>query len=171
MKAAKQGDSGSLYNLGVNHDAGQGVPQDSAKAADFYESALCLDDDPIAMCNLGTKYFRGAGRSQSFYMARYWWQKGSALLEENCVANLRDLNAFEERDKDFVQVFDDGIKSCTFCHMPEIENGSKLKKCVCDTGAVYCNSVKCQKLHWKWGGHKKIHHAAMKSRKKHPGST
>ena len=164
LKAAKQGDGGSLYNLGVNYDAGHGVTQDSAKAADFYQACLSISDDPLAMCNLGTQYCYGTGRSQSFYMARFWWQKGSALLEENCVASLRDLNVFEKRDKDYVQVFDEDIISCTFCRLPEIELGAKLKKCVCRTGAAYCNSETCQKLHWKWGGHKKIHHAAMESR-------
>ena len=53
LKAAKQGDGGSLYNLGVNYDAGHGVTQDSAKAADFYQACLSISDDPLAMCNLG----------------------------------------------------------------------------------------------------------------------
>lgn len=66
LKAAKQGDGGSLYNLGVNYDAGHGVTQDSAKAADFYQACLSISDDPLAMCNLGTQYCYGTGRSQSF---------------------------------------------------------------------------------------------------------
>ena len=155
LKAAKQGDSSSLFNLGVNYDAGHGVNQDAVQAADFYQLAANVGD-PLSMCNLGSKYYQGTGgRSYSLYMARFWWQQGSALLEENCVANVRDLNVLEKRDTDYVQVFDKDIRSCTFCRLPEIENGSKLKKCAC-RGAAYCNS-KCQKLHWKWGGHKKIH--------------
>ena len=92
-------------------------------------------------------------------------KKDVPYWKRTVVGSLRDLNVFEQReDKDYVQVFDDDIRSCTFCRLPEIELGSKLKKCVCRTGAAYCNSETCQTLHWKWGGHKKIHHAAMKSR-------
>lgn len=49
-----------MFNLGVRYDKGQGVPQDFAKAIEWYQKAADAGNTD-AMCNLGIHYQRGQG--------------------------------------------------------------------------------------------------------------
>lgn len=71
-KAAKQGDAGAKYNLGVAYGAGVGVPQDYAEAVKWYRKAA-EQGDAKAQNNLGAMYFKGEGVPRDFVQSYFWF--------------------------------------------------------------------------------------------------
>jgi hypothetical protein len=83
---AEQGHAEDKYNLGVCYYQGQGVPQDYAKAVEWYSKAAAQGYAP-AQCNLGFCYSRGQGVPQDNAKAAEWYRKaaeqGHALAQCN----------------------------------------------------------------------------------------
>ena len=57
-KGRRRGDADAMRNLGVLYEDGHGVPQDYAKAFEWYERAATTDD-ANAMNSLGVLYENG----------------------------------------------------------------------------------------------------------------
>ena len=70
-----------MTNLGVLYANGQGVPQDYAKAREWYEKAAAAGD-AAAMRNLGFLYANGQGVPQDYAKAREWYEKAAAQARE-----------------------------------------------------------------------------------------
>jgi uncharacterized protein YdaT len=66
-----------MNNLGVLYENGQGVPQDYAKAREWYEKAAASGYTD-AMANLGFLYGKGQGVPQDYAKAREWYEKAAA---------------------------------------------------------------------------------------------
>ena len=72
-----------MFNLGLLYHNGFGVPQDFARAREFYEKAAAKDD-AVAMASLGSLYQNGFGVPQDFGKAREFYEKAAA--KDNAVA-------------------------------------------------------------------------------------
>jgi hypothetical protein len=66
---------------------GQGVPQDYAKAREWFEKAADKDD-AIAMKNLGVLYHIGNGVTQDYAKAREWYEKAADKEDAIAMENL-----------------------------------------------------------------------------------
>lgn len=79
-QAAQDGDAWAQTQLGVFYEQGDGVQQDYAQAAYWYQKAatnpIC---DPQAMKNLGQLYENGAGVKEDWVAAAQWYQQGAQL--------------------------------------------------------------------------------------------
>ena len=77
-RAAELGDVQAAYNLAVMYDAGQGVPQDYAKAATWYRKAA---DQGMAKAqfNLAVLYADGLGVRQDLAQAAAWYRRAADL--------------------------------------------------------------------------------------------
>jgi len=73
-QAAQQGDAKAQYELGYLYDAGRGVAQSYAEAAQWYRKAA-EQGNASAQYNLGTMYDKGQGVTQSRAEARKWYDK------------------------------------------------------------------------------------------------
>jgi TIR domain/Sel1 repeat len=91
---AKLGDPGSMKNLGRFYAYGHGVPQDYAKAREWYEKAAAetaidvSDYHAQAMYSLGVLYHNGSGVPQDYAKAREWYEKAAAKGDAYAMANL-----------------------------------------------------------------------------------
>ena len=86
---AEHGDAIAQDNLGVMHDAGQGVPQDYTEAAEWYRLAA-EQGYAGAKFNLGFMYGDGRGVPQDYVQAHLWFSLAAALGDEEAVKN-RDI--------------------------------------------------------------------------------
>ena len=77
---AAQGDATAQYNLGVLYLKGHGVPQDYAKARQWWEKAAA-QGDATAQTTLGILYDNGLGVPQDHAKARQWYEKAAAQGE------------------------------------------------------------------------------------------
>ena len=66
-----------MARVGMVYDNGYGVPQDYAKAREWYEKAAAKDE-ASAMTNLGWLYQSGHGVAQDYTKAREWYEKAAA---------------------------------------------------------------------------------------------
>jgi TPR repeat protein len=69
---------------------GQGVPQDYAKAAQWFQKAAD-QGDAYAQCNLGGMYAAGQGVPQNYAEANQWLKRSAAQGNENAREALRIL--------------------------------------------------------------------------------
>jgi hypothetical protein len=74
---ANRGDAEAQNNLGLLYANGQGVPQDYAKARQWYEKAAA-QGNAWAQNNLGVLYANGQGVPQDYAKARQWYEKAAA---------------------------------------------------------------------------------------------
>ena len=87
---AIHGDAAAMYDLGVFYGNGYGVPQDYAKAREWYEKAAAKDN-ALAMYNLGVLYENGNGVPQDHAKAREWFEKAAAKDNALAMYNLGSL--------------------------------------------------------------------------------
>jgi TPR repeat protein len=85
-KAVAAGDTTSMLGIGWLYADGRGVPQDYAKAREWYEKAAAKDNDD-AMVNIGLLYGNGRGVPQDYMKAREWFEKAAAAIEAREVKN------------------------------------------------------------------------------------
>ena len=85
-KAAKQGNIGAQYNLGVMYTEGQGVTKDLTKAVKWFHKAA-EQGHSSAQNNLGAFYNNGIGVAQDYTESVKWYQKaaeqGHAVAQYN----------------------------------------------------------------------------------------
>jgi uncharacterized protein len=73
---ADHGHATSMANLGIVYAGHGGVPQDYAKAREWYEKAADKGN-ATAMVNLGLLYVNGQGVAQDYAKAREWFEKAA----------------------------------------------------------------------------------------------
>ncbi len=117
-QAANQGDTQAQYNLGFMYYEGEGVPQDYAKAVEWYQKAA-NQGNTQAQYNLGFMYYKGEvgvdisqeneeicwlrslqGRPETadFYKAKQWFKKSCDNgLEKGCQSYLSLVKRMQER--------------------------------------------------------------------------
>ncbi len=88
---AEKGDSRAQYNLGLMYYDGQGVPQDYAQAANWFERSA-QQDYVKAQHNLGAMYGAGKGVKRDHVVAYKWLNVCAAKGDAGCVSQ-RDLIA------------------------------------------------------------------------------
>jgi uncharacterized protein len=91
-EGASRGDAESQTKLGFLYDNGLGVPQDYAKARQWYEQAAAQGES-YAQLNLGLLYDNGWGVPQDYAMARRWWELAAAQGNAAAQINLGLLYA------------------------------------------------------------------------------
>jgi uncharacterized protein YdaT len=79
-----------MTNLGLLYGDGHGVPQDYAKAREWYEKAAEAGAAQ-AMTNLGVIYENGQGVPQDYAKAREWYEKGAGAGSAQAMALLAVL--------------------------------------------------------------------------------
>jgi len=84
---ADHGDVTSMRNLGITYNYGYGVPQDYAKAREWYEKAADKGDE-LAMGRLGLLYQDGQGVPQDSTKAREWFEKAADKGDPIAITNL-----------------------------------------------------------------------------------
>lgn len=92
QEAAVKGDMLSENNIGVLYEKGLGVPQDDAKAIDWYTKAG-NHGFAMAQFNLGIKYDLALGVPQDYKQAIYWYTKAAELGYVTAQHNLGILYA------------------------------------------------------------------------------
>ncbi len=65
------------YEQGLNHYLGRGVPQDSQRAAAFFERAATTQNHSAAQFNLGVLYEHGEGVQKDLNAAVQWYEKAA----------------------------------------------------------------------------------------------
>ena len=73
---ATQGDADSQYILGMMYDGGEGVPQDRAQAAQWYEQAAA-QGLAEAQVTIGIRYIEGQGVQKDYAQGRWWFEKAA----------------------------------------------------------------------------------------------
>jgi hypothetical protein len=91
-KAAEQGDAASQYGLAQRYEAGKGVKQDFAKAAEWYGKAAA-QGHAKAQTNLGNLYRAGQGVSQDLDEALLWYRKAAGQGDTKAQINLAMMYA------------------------------------------------------------------------------
>ena len=83
---AEQGNVDAQYNLGLMHDKGQGLMQNSAEALKWYRLAAEKAHGD-ARLNLGAMYRNGQGVPEDFVKAAKWYrlaaEQGNAIAQDN----------------------------------------------------------------------------------------
>jgi uncharacterized protein len=89
---AAQGNAEAQYNLGLLYYNGRGVPQDYAKAREWFEQAA---DQGFANAQyyLGSLYVNGQGVPQDYAMARERWERAAAQGDRSAHFHLGGLYA------------------------------------------------------------------------------
>lgn len=91
VESAGQRESSLEYNLGVRYHKGEGLPQDYAKALEWYGKAA-ERGEAEAEFNLGVMYFYGQGVAQSKYIAKEWFGRACGHGDQDACARHRHLN-------------------------------------------------------------------------------
>jgi TPR repeat protein len=81
------GHADAQYNLGAMYAIGNGVPQDSVKAEEWWQKAAA-QGHADAQFNLGAMYANGDGVPQDSVKAVGWWQKAAAQGHADAQFNL-----------------------------------------------------------------------------------
>ena len=68
----------AMTNIGELYRHGRGVPQDSARAMEWFQKAADLGSD-WAMCGIGILYADGKGVAKDDAKAMEWFKKAAAL--------------------------------------------------------------------------------------------
>lgn len=76
LKAAKQGNTDALYNVGNMYETGEGVKQNSASAIEWYTKAADLGDSE-AQYKVGSIYDEGEITTQNYKKALQWYTKSA----------------------------------------------------------------------------------------------
>jgi TPR repeat protein len=84
---AEHGNASSMGSLGIAYGGGYGVPQDYAKAREWFEKAAAKDNAG-AMFSLGVLYHNGQGVPQDYAKAREWYEKAAAKDVADAMFNL-----------------------------------------------------------------------------------
>jgi len=84
---AIHGNAIAMNNLGTFYGDGRGVPQDYAKAREWYKKAADKGSS-IAMYNLGEFFESGRGVPQDYAKARDWYEKAAAKGDWGAMLNL-----------------------------------------------------------------------------------
>jgi len=84
---AKHGSENSMSNLGIFYEKGEVVPQDYAKAREWFEKAAAKSE-AIAMVSLGILYENGYGVAQDYAKAREWYEKAADKGNADAMNNL-----------------------------------------------------------------------------------
>jgi uncharacterized protein YdaT len=79
-----------MYNIGSLYHNGRGVPQDYAKAHEWYEKAA-TKDNAAAMTNIGVLYADGHGVPQDYAKAHEWYEKAAAKDNAVAMSNIGSL--------------------------------------------------------------------------------
>jgi TPR repeat protein len=87
---AEHGSAASMSDLGLSYEIGIGVPQDYAKAREWYEKAAA-QGDAKGMGGLGQLYSDGLGVPRDYAKAREWFEKAAAKGEATAMFNLGEL--------------------------------------------------------------------------------
>ncbi|MBO4311957.1 MAG: sel1 repeat family protein [Desulfovibrionaceae bacterium] len=91
VESAGQRDASLEYNLGVRYHKGEGLPQDYAKALEWYGKAA-EKGEAEAEFNLGVMYYYGQGVARSKYIAKEWFGRACEHGDEDACARHRHLN-------------------------------------------------------------------------------
>jgi TPR repeat protein len=83
-----------MSNIGLLYQYGRGVPQDFAKAHEWFEKAAAAGD-VAAMSNIGLLYQYGRGVPQDFAKAREWFEKAAAAGDANARRALSEMQVRE----------------------------------------------------------------------------
>lgn len=78
--AQQQGDTGSLYFLGLLYLTGKMVKKDYSKAVKWFRAGA-LKGDASAQAALATRYYNGEGVTQDYYQAVSWYRKAAEQEE------------------------------------------------------------------------------------------
>src|SRR3989344_1324572 len=78
QKQADSGNADTQFDLGVMYRYGKGVPEDTAKAVEWWQKAAA-QGNADAQVNLGGMYYKGEGAPKDAAKAVEWWQKAAAL--------------------------------------------------------------------------------------------
>jgi uncharacterized protein len=100
-KLAEQGNSDAQHNLGNMYRKGQGVPQDYAKAVEWYGKAA-EQGYANAQYNLGVMYSNGVGVPPNNILAYAWASLAAMSGDENNVG-LRDAAAEQLSSEDLAK--------------------------------------------------------------------
>ena len=88
-RLAAQGDAEAQYILGARYDEGRGVPQDYAKAMEWYTKAAA-QGFAVAQYNLGLMYAKGNGVPQDYVQAHKWADLAASKGHKEAV-KIRDI--------------------------------------------------------------------------------
>ena len=143
--AAKRGNAGAQFNLGLFYQQGIcGLTQSSERAIEYWTLAA-NQGHPDAQYNVGLTYAIGECIEQSNSKAREWWTKAAAQGHQDAIQNLKILDkkeGVESTTPSPPEVVDANIISCSTCGKQQTKE-FRLGKCACRTKR-YCNS-QCQK--------------------------
>ena len=90
--AAKRGNAGAQYNLGVFYQHGEhGLTQSSKRAFEYWTLAA-NQGHSSAQYNLGIMYANGKGVETCYAKAREWWTKAAAQGDEYAIDGLKQLD-------------------------------------------------------------------------------
>ncbi|MBP6103729.1 MAG: sel1 repeat family protein [Gammaproteobacteria bacterium] len=78
----------TAYEQGLNYYLGRGVPQDSQRAAAFFEHAAKTQNHPGAQFNLGVLYEHGEGVQKDLNAAVQWYEKAAQQNNAKAQYNL-----------------------------------------------------------------------------------
>lgn len=92
MDAATRGDAAAQYEVGLRYANGEGVPQDMAEAAKWFERAA-KQGLTAAEYRLATQYEKGRGVAQSDTLAREWYEKAAKGGNVKAMHNLAVIHA------------------------------------------------------------------------------
>ncbi|KAF9540329.1 hypothetical protein EC957_004408, partial [Mortierella hygrophila] len=90
-KAADQGDADAQFNIGVMYRKGKGVPQDFAKAMEWFRMAA-NKGDAGAQCKIRIMNIKGQGVTKSYSEARKYFQKAADQGHSNAHYWLKELS-------------------------------------------------------------------------------
>ncbi|HSS29384.1 MAG TPA: tetratricopeptide repeat protein [Nitrospiraceae bacterium] len=85
--SAEAGDAAAQYRLGLLYDEGNGLPQNSLQAKEWFEKAA-TQGHAGAQVDLGTMYLQGNGAPQSAQMALVWFSRAAEQEEGLAFAKL-----------------------------------------------------------------------------------
>jgi localization factor PodJL len=91
-EAAAAGDAKALFTIGARYAEGQGVTQDLAEAAKWYESAAAKGFAP-AQYRIGNLYEKGLGVARHIAKAKTWYQLAAEQGNASAMHNLAVLFA------------------------------------------------------------------------------
>src|SRR3989344_196759 len=91
QKQANSGDADAQFNLGVMYNKGEGVPEDAAKAVEWFQKAAAQGHDKAQLA-LGLIYEDGGeGVSKDAAKAAEWWEKAAAQEDARTQAMLGEM--------------------------------------------------------------------------------
>ncbi|MEP4734821.1 peptidoglycan-binding protein [Parvibaculum sp.] len=92
MDAATKGDAAAQYEVGLRYSNGEGVTQDMAEAAKWFERAA-KQGLTVAEYRLAAQYEKGRGVTQSDAKAREWYEKAAKGGNVKAMHNLAVIHA------------------------------------------------------------------------------